>query len=372
LLHDLAQHIPGDRRTGSKSANLSHKQHCTAQTLPNPTPTPSPQPAKQENNKSTQPTRHFHSRFEEEKNTMTHLSDYSYLDRLIPNIMLLLFLLTFCFRVCDAKKDISFDAFRKGKLQGLILLMYLAAMVLVIVYDILATTIKYDEGFTDTCVAVNISIPVDESPFSAVGCRLYPVETPCRGIITKPSSLFSKVSLRRLAPTDMLWNLACTLRNSGLYMLLAYFNSTVKNMFPKPVMSRWEVKIFAGYSFISLFLYFFLQLIFSYDNLYSTIAPQLLYSVECLVGGILLLLTNVRINKMVKGAQKSHGGASLEQSLSYIKIVNTCLAMAVFMDAFGLGSINLDIIARDSNGEFMRVIYKSKLLTDIFTRIFNM
>jgi hypothetical protein len=44
----------------------------------------------------------------------------------------------------------------------------------------------------------------------------------------------------------------------------------------------------------------------------------------------------------------------------------------VFMDAFGLGCINLDIIMLDSNGNFLRVIYKSKLLTDIFTRIFNM
>jgi hypothetical protein len=308
---------------------------------------------------------------------MTHLSDSSYVDRLIPNIMIFIFLVYFCFQVHNAAADLTSAAIRKGKLKGIILMMYLSALVLAIIYDFLAIPMKYDEGFIDTCVLVNESIPLNSSLWEDDGgCRLTPVQKSCRGIITKPGSLYSERSLERLDVINLLWNMGCTIRNSAMFMLLAVSNSTVKNMIPKPVMNSWEVKLFAYYSILSLFLYFFLQFIFADSALYSTIAPQLLYTLECAVGGIMLLLTNLRIRVMGKlqkrNMQNTHNHKTMEHTLAFVKTMNNCLALALSMDAFALGCINLDIILVGSDGEYLRVIYTSKLLTDIFTRIFNM
>lgn len=141
---------------------------------------------------------------------MTHLSDYSYLDRFIPNCFVLMGILYFCFLVRNARQDLTLDAFRKGKLQGVILLLYLLSLVLQLIYDALSVSIKYKEGYIDTCVTLNASILLDSPPCGACDggggdngvCRLYPVQEPCRGIITKPGGSYTQESLDVLPMLD--------------------------------------------------------------------------------------------------------------------------------------------------------------------------
>lgn len=53
-----------------------------------------------------------------------------------------------------------------------------------------------------------------------------------------------------------------------MFLLLAYFNSTVRGFVHTRVINRWEVKLFTTYSVLSLFLYFALQ--FGLENVSST------------------------------------------------------------------------------------------------------
>lgn len=331
---------------------------------------------------------------------MTHLAPYSYVDRLEPNVLVFAFLAYYCFWLKGAVSEFSYDAiFLRANLRPVILSLYLLALLIVISYDVIVAKIKYEEGFVDTCLVEYDCISLNGSDFCR---RLDPADCP-RGVTIAPSGTYSTANVDMLTATDALWNIACTLRNSALFLLLASFNSTVKDIFPKPLMKRWEVRAFTVYSVFSVALYFIFRELGAAvgrsssdysESLFATVFPQFLYSFELLMICALLLATNWRIRRMTssrfgsarpiaggrspRGKVFEHhhphradgrGGSSgtkmslrraatqkvmstkpapqqtkVQAYLLYVQGVSGLLATACFMDFLGLFVINIDIV----------------------------
>jgi hypothetical protein len=125
---------------------------------------------------------------------MTHLSDFSYLDRLVVQAFLLVLILM---RIWDHS---GFEVFRKKNVRSLkfgITILALSSLFLIILSDAMATRIKYGEGFVDD---------------------------PEKGIIQAPKDTYSEYNKRLLIPTDLFINLSFTFKSSAEFLLLAFWN----------------------------------------------------------------------------------------------------------------------------------------------------
>lgn len=185
---------------------------------------------------------------------MTHLSDTSYLDRLVANVFLFPLMLYYVLLIKQGYLDVRGRLPSNGKfLRFVIFSFYVVAYVTILAYDVLATQLKYEEGFVDTCLMKKVNgtgtAQVHRYPKHAfleeeTSHHTFYYDGPkditaswtskgnC-GIKQTPSSLYSEKNLELLSTIDLLFNLTCTLRNSGLFLLLAWFNSSVHAVFQK-------------------------------------------------------------------------------------------------------------------------------------------
>ena len=282
---------------------------------------------------------------------MTHLSDFSYCERGIQSIFVLGWVLQQLYKA-DRFASLSPARLFKLNLKTLTMYMLLLSQLSIILYDILATSFKYEEGFYDD---------------------------PVRGIIQQPSTRFSDVTKVKVAICGQLINLSFTMQSSGLFLLLAYINTFISSTLKMQaksagntgVMSQAETKIVMLYSASSIVVYPILTLLFT--GLLSVVMPQVLFHVENLILVAITIVTNQRMDKLMKKfLYNADGGAENQASraIKNIMFYNNCLCVSLLSEAFGLGVINIDIL----NFKFWggtAFIYASKFMTDFWTVFFS-
>jgi len=287
---------------------------------------------------------------------MTHLSDFSYLDRGAQDIVVLIFMLYYIhhknrFRCFEIRN------FREKKLRSFIALFLILSLVIFLGYDINSAVLKYREGFEviypngtpfEGLDDYNLSIPYVNYTIrhlNGLNC------------ITKAATLYTTLDhSAELTISGVFLNFSWTLKSCGLFLLLSNWNHLFSRLTKKSIMSTWEFKIYIIYSIISFFLYFAMQLIFLNNSLLSGIAPQFIAHVENVVLAILTEITNYRFHKA-----KVKFGEQMERTLDFWITMNHVLAVALLLDGCCLGAINVDIV-----GNWL-VIYKNKFWTDLLT-----
>ncbi len=287
---------------------------------------------------------------------MTHLSDFSYCERGIQSMFVLGWVLHQLWHA-DRFASLSPARLLKANLKTMTAYMLLLSQVSIVLYDLIATSFKYEEGFYDD---------------------------PTRGIIQQPSSRFSEASKTKVAICGQLINLSFTMQSSGLFLLLAYINSFISSTMKmqaksssgnsgqlSSLMSQTENKMVMVYSASSIFVYPILTQLFT--GLLSVVMPQVLFHVENLILVAITLVTNKRMDAMMKKFLYSADGAAENPAAIAIKKIifyNNCLCVSLLSEAFGLGVINIDIL----NFKFWGgspFIYASKFLTDFWTVFFS-
>jgi len=266
---------------------------------------------------------------------MTHLSDFSYLDRLVMNFFIIIWMLHRVWEI-DGFHVFRLQNFKKFRLKTVATGLLLLSISLFIIYDIVATTIKYREGFY---------VSADH------------------GIIQKPSEYFTTEDKNLLYFTDVLLNLILTFKSSAEFLIIALWNFLSRALTNKSFMSSWEFKSYAAYSIMSLIAYPTVQFsIVNVSTLYSLITPQIMYNFENLIIITLLQLANWRLWKTVKNLPTT--SPSLVRIRYYIRM-NHLMSFTIFCEFFGLSIINFDILNHE------RFIYYNKFWTDFLTKIFT-
>lgn len=267
---------------------------------------------------------------------MTHLSDYSYIDRGLQTIGILLF---FVHRLTSQQQWKVFKPaqLRKLELRSLVSFLLATSLLLLISYDIITTFVKYTEGF---------EIVEDTG-----------------AIRTKSKSNYTPDNLSLIQKTDLVWNLACTFKSSALFLLLAMFHHTVQAS-GHTFMSSREFLISKLYACVSVCAYPLLQFIFYQDPLLSTIMPQFVYSFECFAIVALTQAANCRFRKL---SQSMPSSSLVARRISAFIGLNNLLSISCFMDGLGLATINIDIVVTS-----WRNILHNKFATDLLTKVFNL
>lgn len=109
---------------------------------------------------------------------------------------------------------------------------------------------------------------------------------------------------------------------SSIFVYFSWFNSSVKDLFTRPVMKRWEVRLYFAYSIISTCMYFLLPTIFGSTPKVAAKVTTLYYIMELLLASVLLSLTNLRIYRLRKVYKSDE---DTQRVLAYISSMNTLL-----------------------------------------------
>eukprot|EP01006_Ploeotia_vitrea_P042650 TRINITY_DN66648_c1_g1_i2.p2 TRINITY_DN66648_c1_g1~~TRINITY_DN66648_c1_g1_i2.p2 ORF type:complete len:457 (+),score=216.71 TRINITY_DN66648_c1_g1_i2:152-1522(+) len=270
--------------------------------------------------------------------TLTHLSDYSYMDRGICDLGILIWSQWHVYKV-DGFKSLQWKLIKTFRLKSLATTMVYISLAVMVVYDTIATKFKYEEGFSYNATTGAIK--------------------------TKSKTKYSQANKDLLVPTDMLLNISWSLKNSAVCLLLAMYHHVArKECGRKHFMHSWEFKCYSIYSIVSIVLYPFLQLFFDAVStpLMSTIMPQFVYSFECFAIVFLMVLTNWRLQKMIDQLKEGKTATVVPRLMYFIKM-NKFFMFSCFLDFIGLFTIDILI---------NKQIAKNKFATDFLTRVFNL
>lgn len=263
-------------------------------------------------------------------------SDYSYLDRLICNIVALLFMIH-RMSVTGAFRFFTWTSLKRVELKLVTILLLLISLILIIVYDCIAATIKYREGYW-----------VD----------------PVTGLImTRPLQRYDSANMRLFPSIAVIMNLSWSMQSTAFFMLMAMWNHLSKAIINRKFMSSIEFKACALYSVISLGAFPFLQLGYylSGDYKISTLVPIGLHAFQCILLIILSQIANYRFRRLLRLMPMS----TSTTRVVYYQSLNNFLSIALFFILLGLTATLVDALTIDA-------LAYNKLLGDIFLKIFNL
>jgi hypothetical protein len=268
---------------------------------------------------------------------MTHLSDASYVQRFFASICLFIGELIIIWQRDGFQ---SFNLRRsQHKIKGFSVLLILTSQVLMIVYDGIASYVKYQEGFS----IIN------------------------GNVLPSPASIYSSDNKLRTNIANIILNVSWSLKSSSMFLALAVWNFLVcKLMKYNDFHKSLEFKCYTFYSLLSFALYPTLMILFQHDPLYSTVAPQFVYHLECFMLAIIMTRTNRKFLQFIQGMTKS---TTVERINHYI-LMNRLLIATALADGVTLFIINVDIMGNPKDTT-QRLVYNNKFLTDALTSIFS-
>ncbi|KAI9014364.1 hypothetical protein CLU79DRAFT_767260 [Phycomyces nitens] len=263
---------------------------------------------------------------------MTHLSDYSYLERCGLEIYISLYLI-YCVWKNDRFKCIRPSRIIAGELKSIITVLMILMMLAQATWDFISTYIKYKEGF---------------------------MELPDGEIITKPFAYWKPEHQKPIQIIDYVECITFSLQTGVFCLLQCFWNYLSNSVAKKTFMGSNEFKLYIVWAIVSMAMFPFLQWWYRNDVLKREAVPQLAYSCEVLVLVALGIRSHFRFQRIIKISQKTQSLTSpVVIKMTYFKDMNIILTISML--SYGL---SLMILCADGLTEKM-FLNTSKFASDL-------
>ncbi|KAI8356073.1 hypothetical protein EDC96DRAFT_515682 [Choanephora cucurbitarum] len=238
---------------------------------------------------------------------MSHLSDYSFLQRASGLGFLLVWLL---YRLFATKGYHCFylSKLKKGDLKSVVTTSIFIMLPFQLYYDIVTCKIKYEEGF----------VPIEGK------------------ISTKPESLWSAADRDLVIPTDYSLCIGFSMQIGTLLLLQCFWKYLAKMVAKARFMSSKEFKFYILMTALNIILFPLVQYNFSqegvYDSTLKEIIPQLIYGLELLLISMLGIVSHFRFNKLLGNTyyHPNHNPRSMSHRIKYYQELNLLLSASLF------------------------------------------
>ncbi|KAK4515897.1 uncharacterized protein ATC70_010855 [Mucor velutinosus] len=247
---------------------------------------------------------------------MTHLSDFSYLQRCALEVYMGVFLF---YRVWsnDRMRCLHPKRIFAGELRSIITVLYILMLVMQTSWDVVSTWIKYTEKF--------IVIPGTDK------------------IISKPFDYWSKEHQDVAQAMDYVECVNLSMQTGVFFLLQCFWNYLSNTVAKKSFMSSWEFKFYIFWALGSVAVFPILQWYYRNDESLRETAPQLAYSIEVLITSLLGIRSDRRFRRILNISRNlKHGGAAIVEKLAYFKDMNIYLTTVLFFYALSLGTLCVD------------------------------
>ncbi|KAI8338154.1 hypothetical protein BC941DRAFT_424725 [Chlamydoabsidia padenii] len=247
---------------------------------------------------------------------MTHLSDFSFLQRMVSLGYLSVW---FLYRVwkLDRFRCLSPQRFRQGELKSVVTALIFVMIPFQLYYDVTSCKIKYEEGFA--------------SIFGHV--------------ITKPEMMWTKADQELVVPTNYSLCIGLSLQTGTLLLLQCFWNYLANSVAKASFMSSREFLFYIIWTFVSIIIFPVLQYNFSrdvYDPTYKEIMPELVYGFELLFVACLGVVSHFRFRKLLNNSRDSNNARSITHKIRYFQELNLILTVVLFIDSIAFIILSAD------------------------------
>lgn len=252
---------------------------------------------------------------------MTHLSDFSFLQRAV-GLGYVFFWLLFRIQTTDGFNCLYFSRFKRGELKSIVTALILIMLPFQLYYDIVSCKVKYNEGF----VSVN------------------------HQIVTKPEFLWTQADKDLVTPTDYSLCIGFSLQTGTLLLLQCFWKYLAKLVAQARFMSSKEFKFYIIMTIVNIILFPVLQYNFSrdiYDYTYKEIMPQLAYGCELMIISLLGGVSHLRFKKLLSHSRNQYDAQFINHKIKYFQDLNLILSVALFVVSISFLILSIDGLTVD-------------------------
>ncbi|KAG0252748.1 hypothetical protein BG011_006827 [Mortierella polycephala] len=236
---------------------------------------------------------------------MTHLSDYSFIQRTVSSSWFYIWFLVYVFRY-DRFAALSYRRIMRFELRSIVTFLLLIGMPLSMSYNIGIAAIKYEEGFW--------------------------VNEKTGAIMAKPSFLWSQENQDRATILEYVLACGMAVMASLFFLLQSFYHYISKSVTKSSFMSSFEFRLNIVCSFAVLVVFPLVQFIFRNSHEAREAGPQMAFSAVLLIITFLGVRTHYRFKSLLKVAmltisESTHG---VVEKLEYFKDMNLVLTGAMF------------------------------------------
>ncbi|KAI8987395.1 hypothetical protein BDF20DRAFT_850012 [Mycotypha africana] len=270
---------------------------------------------------------------------MTHLSDFSYIQRCALEIYLCAYLL-YSIWSNDRFKCLHPQRVFSGELRSVVTIVYLMVALMQLSWDAISTWIKYQEKF--------VVIPNTTH------------------VVTKPFDYWTNQHKMIAQSIDYVECVNLSLQTGVFFLLQCFWNYLSNSVAKKSFMSSWEFKFYIFWALGSMAIFPVLQWYFRKDVHMRETAPQLAYSIEVLICSLLGIRSHFRFKRLLNISQNlKHGAAAIVEKLGYFKDMNIYLTVVLFFYGSGLCILCVDGLTE------AKIINSSKFGSDLLAANLN-
>ncbi|KAI7882312.1 uncharacterized protein EV154DRAFT_606049 [Mucor mucedo] len=235
---------------------------------------------------------------------MTHLSDFSFLQRTVSFGYLYVW---YTYRVwtLDRFSCLHPKRVKQGELKSVVTLLILFMIPFQLFYDITSVKIKYEEGFA-----------------SILG-----------HVFTKPEVMWTKADKSLVIPTEYSLCIGFSLQTGTLVLLQCFWNYLADSVASATFMSSKEFKFYIAWTCSSFIVFPLLQYNFSrdiYEPTYKEIMPEMVYGIELFIVACLGVVSHFRFKKLLSKSPNTTNGRSITQKIRYFQEINVVLSTVLF------------------------------------------
>ncbi|ORX62661.1 hypothetical protein DM01DRAFT_1330790 [Hesseltinella vesiculosa] len=236
---------------------------------------------------------------------MTHLSDFSYLERTFVYVYLGAYLI-YSLAKYDRFESLRPSKIFSGELKSILTILLLLMTLIQATADVTVTYIKYTEGFT--------------APFGPAG-----------PVMATPYVMW-RYDLQMLSDgINYVQCVAFSIETSLFFLVQCFWNYLSNSIVKRGFMSSSEFRFYVVWALCSMALFPVLQWVYRNDELKREVIPQMAYSVETMITSIVGIRNNRRFRRLINSVQKKNAPAVILAKLSYFKIMNNFICLILFL-----------------------------------------
>ncbi|KAF9982064.1 hypothetical protein BGZ65_003275 [Modicella reniformis] len=248
---------------------------------------------------------------------MTHLSDYSFIQRAVANGWFYIWFVVYVFRY-DRFSALEYKRMMRFELRSVVTFLLLIAIPLHLAYDIGCAAIKYEEGFW----------------FNSASNE----------IVGTPSPLWSQPNQNTASILDYALASGMALLTSIFFLLQSFYHYISKSVTKSSFMSSFEFRLNIICSFTVLAVFPLIQFLFRNNLAFREAAPQMAFSIVLLVIALLGVRTHFRFKVLLRAALLTINETTqgVAEKLEYFKDMNIILTAVMAGSGVALGIASAD------------------------------
>ncbi|CAO3611504.1 unnamed protein product [Mucor fragilis] len=265
---------------------------------------------------------------------MTHLSDFSFLQRAV-GFSYVLFWFIHRIHATGGFDCLYFSKLKRGELKSIVTILILVMLPFQLYYDMASCKVKYEEGFVQIF----------------------------GHIVTKPEFLWTQADRNLITPTDYSLCVGFSLQIGTLLLLQCFWRYIANLVARARFMSSKEFKFYIAMTLLNIILFPVLQYNFTrdiYNYTYKEIMPQLVYGIEMFLISLLGGVSHFRFKKLLSNSQHQNDAQFITHKMRYFQDLNLLLSVALFLFSTCFIILSADGLTNK------KMINQRKFLADFF------